>query len=311
MKHDIKAPEVGESISEVSLLKWNYNTGDQVKNGDVLLEIESDKATVEVIAESDGALEIVKNEGETVPIGEVIARIDDAATGKAVSQKTTPSNPVPKPTAPAEQKSSHQNGAAVEKSGPAARKAIVERGVDPTQIKGTGKDGRITKGDVINYDVPAPEKFTDQAGDRRVKMPRLRQKIAETLVHAQRTAAILTTFNEVDMSAIMKIRKQYKDSFQKKHDVKLSFMSFFTRAVVEALKKQPDVNASIDGTDIIYHDYQNIGIAVGTEKGLVVPVLKNAEKMDFPEIEKEIARLAAKARDGKLSIADMLSLIHI
>ncbi len=307
MKHDVKAPSVGESITEVGLLKWIKKNGQQVKSGDLILEVESDKATVEIVAEASGALTILKQEGERVPVGETIAIIDDAVKGTqetAASPKT--------PTSPAATAKPSQ--AEKPQMGPAARKAVAESGVDVRQITGTGKDGRITKGDLQSrpstvaapsVSVAAPSPVTTREGDRRVPMSNLRARIAERLVQAQHTAAILTTFNEADMGPVMTLRNQSKDAFKAKHGVPLSFMSFFTRASIEALKTIPEVNASIDGRDVIYHDYYDIGIAVGTDRGLVVPVVRNAGGMGFVEIEKKIGELAVKARDGKLSIADM------
>jgi len=332
MMHNVVAPTVGESITEVSILKWRKTEGDAVQPGEVLLEIESDKATVEVAAETAGAIHILKPEGERIAVGSVIATIDDAAQGKAAGA------PPPKaPAAGATAPSGAVAGGAPSNIplSPSVRKAVVEHGLDATSIPGTGKAGRITKGDVGEYlarggapaapgvSVPSsapspaprqapaqapsqvPPQAKDKPGDRRVPMSRLRARIAERLVAAQRTAAILTTFNECDMSAVMAVRAKYKDAFKAKHGVPLSFMSFFTRAAVEALKTIPGVNASIDGGDLVYHDYQDVGIAVGTEKGLVVPVVRDAGKMGFLEIEKKIAELAEKARVGKLSIPDL------
>jgi 2-oxoglutarate dehydrogenase E2 component (dihydrolipoamide succinyltransferase) len=318
MKHNVVAPSVGESITEVSILKWLKKNGQAVKSGELLLEIESDKATVEIIAESSGSLTILKPDGERIPVGEIIGVIDDAAQGTVESSpapsapKTSPSAPAaasaPTP-APAQAPAATTTGMT---PGPAARKALAEKGLDASQVPGTGKDGRVTKGDVQQYTpqartaaAPAVASIPTREGDRRVPMSNLRARIAERLVQAQHTAAILTTFNEADMGPVMSLRNQHKDAFKAKHGVALSFMSFFTRASIEALKVTPEVNASIDGRDVIYHDYQDIGIAVGTERGLVVPVVRDAGRMGFVEIEKKIAELAIKARDGKLSIADM------
>jgi len=307
MKHSIKAPSVGESVTEVSILKWAKQNGQQVKTGDLLLEIESDKATVEIIAEATGALSVMKPAGERIAVGTVIGMIDDAVQGTA---GTTPSATASAPAAfaPTAAKASQ----AEQPMSPAVRKAVAESNVDVSQIAGTGKDGRVTKGDVIGYlaggtvraatpvaEVPA------RTGERRVQMSMLRSRIAERLVQAQHTAAILTTFNEADMTAVMALRNKHKDSFKAKNGVPLSFMSFFTYAAIEALKAVPEVNAYIEGRNIVYHDYYDIGIAVGTERGLVVPVVRNAEKLSVVDLEKKLAELAVKARDGKLSIADM------
>lgn len=307
MKHPIKAPTVGESVSEVSILKWAKENGQAVKVGDVLLEIESDKATVEVVAESAGALTIAKPDGERVPVGSEIGFIDDAVAGTAGKSPTTATAAAFKPATLGAAPASAQP------LSPAVRKMVTEKGIDPSTVAGTGKGGRITKGDLLaapaggtamGKKLAAPG-YVDQPGDRRVPMSLLRQRIAERLVAAQRTAAILTTFNEVDMSAVMKLRTEHKESFKSKHGVGLGFMSFFARAVVESLKVVPEVNALVDGTDTVYHDYVDLGVAVGTERGLVVPVVRGAHKMELADIERAIAALALKARDGKLSIADM------
>ncbi len=322
MKHNVKAPSVGESITEVSILKWAKQSGQAVKTGELLLEIESDKATVEIVAEQNGVLTILKQAGERIPIGEVIGQIDDAATatvGASSAASAAPSAPASKaPAAPAMSAA----GAGVDTLSPATRRIVTETGVDPSKIPGTGKDGRLTKGDVINYQsgagavsagAPTPAAkapaahvpMTLKPGDRRVPMTTLRARIAERLVQAQHTAAILTTFNEVDMTEVNKLRAKYKEKFKAKHGVNLGFMTFFTKAVVEALKLVPEVNATVDGRDVIYHDYYDIGIAVGGDRGLVVPIVRDAGNTGFVDIEKKIVELAVKARDGKLSIADM------
>jgi len=338
MIHNVVAPSVGESITEVSILKWAKQDGEAIKSGDVLLEIESDKATVEIVAENDGVLKILKQDGETIPVGETIGAIDDAAsasttatttaapkTGGADSPPQEP--PTPLATSPATpvneaQKDSHLS--------PSVRKIVNETGADVNQINGTGKGGRLTPPDVINFvqDQPVVQKNAptasaqpittstpqngsaavsteDKPGIRRVPMSRIRKRIAERLLQAQQNAAILTTFNEVDLTEVMRIRNKYKDAFKLKHGVPLSFMSFFTRGACMALKEIEAVNGYIDGDDIIYHDYCDVAIAVGTDRGLVVPVVRNAGELTFVGIEKSIGALAAKARDGKLSIAEM------
>lgn len=320
MKHEILAPAVGESITEVSILKWAKQSGEAVKSGDMLLEIESDKATVEIVAEHSGVLTILKGDGEQVEVKSQIGVIDDAAEATVKSSASSPAgSPPPPPGAgsktPPPPPSQHTSTSSSHSQtlSPAVKKAVTENNVNPDQVKGTGKDGRVTKGDVFEFlanggdkqvqsDLPQKK---DKPGDRRVKMPNIRQKIAERLVFAQHTAAILTTFNEVDMKPVMDLRKKHKDAFQEKYGAKLSFMSFFTRACVLALKDIPAVNAAIDGKDMIYHDYCDIGIAVGTERGLVVPVIRGTEKMTFVDIENAIGAMAVKARDGKLGIADM------
>lgn len=332
MRKDVLAPSVGESITEVSILKWAKQHGQAVKNGELLLEIESDKATVEIVAEHTGTLQITKQAGERIPVGSPIGFIDDTITASvagaaptktpppppsaAVSSTSAPTTPPSMPAPPSMAASSAPAGLS-----PAVRRASVQHGVNTSQISGSGKDGRVTKGDVMNAvsnghtptataaaptpAAPQAPKQIDRPGDRRVPMSMLRAKIAERLVYAQHTAAILTTFNEVDMSAVMKIRAEHKEAFKAKNGVNLSFMSFFTKAVIASLKLIPEVNASIDGKDIIYHDYYDIGIAVGTERGLVVPVIREADKMSFVDIEKKIGELAIKGRDGKLTLADL------
>ena len=297
MKHDILAPVVGESITEVSILKWSKKTGDSVKSGDMILEIESDKATVEIVAEYAGTLTILKNDGERVDVKSVIGFIDtdgksaapsgtatNSASGNASAGPTSPppppraGTPPPPPSSapafaatPSAPTAPGATAANLENLSPAVRKAVVENNINPAQVSGTGKDGRITKGDVFSFMAALAERkqpnaaaphTADKPGDRRVPMPMIRQRIAERLVFAQHTAAILTTFNEVDMKPVMDVRTQHKDAFEKKYGVKLSFMSFFTRACTLALKQLPAVNASIEGKDFVYHDYADIGVAV-------------------------------------------------
>jgi 2-oxoglutarate dehydrogenase E2 component (dihydrolipoamide succinyltransferase) len=356
MKQNIVAPSVGESITEVSILKWAKKNGEAVKQGELLLEIESDKATVELVAEATGVLNILKQPGERVPVGAVIGMID---TDAKASVSTTPFSPPPMPPTsakmpppipggpgmsaptmappmdpiPAPPPNLKQTAAAAIGSGPlspSVRKLAAEQGINVSEVPGTGKDGRVTKGDLLGVPAvpstpqrtltpvpsisPSPgissspaqsSKQADRPGDRRVRMSMLRQRIAERLVQAQHTAAILTTFNEADMGPVMQLRNKNKDAFKAKHGFALSFMSFFTAASIEALKVVPEVNASMDGSDTVYHDYIDIGIAVGTERGLVVPVIRNVEKMGFVQLEKSIADLAIKARDGKLSLAEL------
>lgn len=309
MVHEIVAPTVGESISEVRILAWSKQDGEWVKNGDVVAEIESDKATVEVIAEAAGVLKILSSAGEMIPVGKAIAQIDDAAKATIASSSSSTVSAA-KPTT--QSIPTHSNG--VDNQSPAVRKHLVETGINPSEVKGTGKDGRLTKGDVLSHAAQPKTigrssdssiKPKDPEGVRRVPMSLLRIKIAERLKEAQNSAAMLTTFNEVDLSQVNEIRKQFKDKFKAKHSVNLGYMSFFTRACSLALKEFEAVNAAIQGTDILYNDKVHVGIAVGTDRGLVVPVLRNADKLDFVGIEKGIVELAAKARDGKLGIADM------
>lgn len=336
MKMNVVAPSVGESITEVRILKWNKQNGAAVKAGEVLLEIETDKATVEVAAEAAGALSIAVGDGEMVKVGTVLGFVDTDAKGANASAppappRTAAPTPAPTPAAAAPKAVPVSSGGggghvpispmSLEMMGPSARRTASETNADLSRVQGSGRDGRITSGDImdsISNATRAPQAApaaatpsapaaprNDRPGDRRVGMTRLRQTIAERLVSAQRTAAILTTFNEVDMTNVMKIRNQHKDSFKSKHGVALSFMSFFAKACVAGLKAIPGVNASLDGTDVVYHDYYDIAVAVGTDRGLVVPVLRAVEKMSFLDIEKGIAALAEKARAGKLSIPDM------
>lgn len=323
MKHEIKAPTVGESITEVSILKWAKPNGAQVKNGETLLEIESDKATVEIVAEATGALTIGKNAGERVKIGAVIGFIDDSVKGTASASApaAAPKASAPSAPAPAQAAAPAAGGSSpgLAAAGPGVRRMAAQHGINVEGMSGSGRGGRVTKGDLINGGgqtaasvAPAPTPTTKthtptplREGERRAPMSMLRQKIAERLVQAQHTAAILTTFNEADMTAIMDLRKKHKEAFQAKHGVPLSFMSFFTKASVAALKAIPEVNARVDGTDIIYADFYDVGIAVGSDRGLVVPVIRGADKLSFADMEKKMAELAGKARDGKLGIADM------
>jgi 2-oxoglutarate dehydrogenase E2 component (dihydrolipoamide succinyltransferase) len=309
MSKDIRVPSLGESVTEATIAKWFKKEGDAVKADEPLVELETDKVTVEVPAPASGKLEKISVlAGQTVAVGALLGSIAEGAAGAA------PTAPAPKPVVapvplaakPAEQTLS-----------PAVRKAVVENNLNPAAIEGTGKDGRLLKGDVLaameakpvampaSAIISAPVPPAPQGGEERVKMTRLRATIARRLKDAQNSAAMLTTFNEVDMSAVMALRNQYKEAFEKKHGVKLGFMSFFVKACIQALKDVPAVNAEIDGEDIIYKNYYHIGVAVGTEKGLVVPVLRNADMLSFAGIEKTIAGFGKKARDGQLTIADM------
>ncbi|HVJ64437.1 MAG TPA: 2-oxoglutarate dehydrogenase complex dihydrolipoyllysine-residue succinyltransferase [Bdellovibrionota bacterium] len=307
MKLNIVAPSVGESITEVRIFAWRKKSGDAVKVGEVVVEIESDKATVEVVAEANGELQIVKEAGETVPVGEVLGMVDDTKAGKASAGAA----PAAAPSAGAAPKAAPEG--AYDGYSPAAKKIAAENSVTDLSIKGTGRDGRVTKGDVMEAiskpRTPSPafnaSEQKDPANVKRIPMSTIRKRIAERLVQAQHTAAILTTFNEVDMTEVNKIRAAYKEKFKTKYGVNLGFMSFFTKACVAALKEIPDVNSYIDRDDVMQPDYINIGVAVGSDKGLVVPVVKNVQNMSFAQIEQEIVRFAGKAKDGKLTIAEM------
>ncbi len=309
---DVRVPALGESVTEATIATWFKKVGDSVAVDEMLCELETDKVTVEVPAMVAGVLsEIVAKEGSTVAVNALLAVI---TAGAAKPAATAPIVAGPEPVAVRKD---------VENA-PSAKKAMAESGVSPDQVTGTGRDGRIMKEDVqrpvapapIPAPIPAPVMeapaaprapvaVEDANREERVKMTRLRQTIARRLKEAQNTAAMLTTYNEVDMSAIMALRNEYKDQFEKKHGVKLGFMSFFTKACCHALREVPDVNAEIDGTDIVYKNYVHMGVAVGTPTGLVVPVVRDADKMGFAEIEKKINELGAKARDGKLSMAEM------
>lgn len=291
---EIKVPELGESITEGTVAGWLKNVGDFVEADEIIAEIETDKITMEINAPSAGVLKEIKApEGENIPVGGILGLIDATAT-----QTSSPK----KEKAPEASKASTDEKIL----SPAAQKVAAEKGLNPANLQGTGKDGRITKKDALNAS-PAQVQVTPAANNQeeRIRMSRLRQKIAERLKHSQDTAALLTTFNEVDMTNTMAMRAKYKDLFFEKHGVKLGFMSFFTKAAVEALKDIPEINAEIDGTDIIYKNYYNIGVAVGTEQGLVVPVIKNAENMGFSDIEQTIADYAKKARSGSLQVSDL------
>ncbi|MDE2383987.1 MAG: 2-oxoglutarate dehydrogenase complex dihydrolipoyllysine-residue succinyltransferase [Alphaproteobacteria bacterium] len=311
MSKDIRVPALGESVTEATIAKWFKKEGDAIKADEPLVELETDKVTVEVPAPASGKLEkISAAAGSTVAVGALLGSILEGAAGAA------PSAPAAKPAA-APAPAAAKPAAAEQVLSPAVRKGVVENNLNPADIQGTGKDGRILKGDVIAAveakpaaapapaAVSAPVPAAPQGGEERVKMTRLRATIAKRLKDAQNTAAMLTTFNEVDMSAVMALRNQYKDVFEKKHGVKLGFMSFFVKATIQALRDVPAVNAEIDGEDIVYKNFYNIGVAVGTDKGLVVPVVRNADMLSFAGIEKTIAGYGKKARDGQLQIAEM------
>ena len=307
MSKDIRVPTLGESVTEATIGKWFKKEGDAVKIDEPLVELETDKVTVEVPSPVSGKLEKISVlAGATIAVGGLLGSIAEGAAGVV-------------PLAPAPKAAAAPVVAALANAplSPAVLKGVVENNLNPADIAGTGKEGRILKGDVIAaveakpaiavvpVAVSAPTSAAPQGGEERVKMTRLRATIARRLKDAQNTAAMLTTFNEVDMSAVMGLRNQYKEVFEKKHGVKLGFMSFFVKACIQALKDVPAVNAEIDGEDIVYKNYYNIGVAVGTEKGLVVPVLRNADMLSFAGIEKTIAGFGKKARDGQLTIAEM------
>ena len=318
---EVKVPQLSESVAEATLVGWHKREGEPVLRDENLIDIETDKVVLELPAPADGVIvEILKNDGATVVAGEVIARIDtEAAGGAAVAPPATAAQAV---QAPAATKSAPPVM-------PAARKIMAEKGIAAADLTGTGRGGRITKGDALGIVPPSPAAPTSApapaaakpalaqpvavnidavVGERleqRVPMSRLRARIAERLLQSQAQNAILTTFNEVNMAPVMEMRKKYAERFEKEHGVRLGFMSFFVKAVVAALKKYPVLNASVDGNDIVYHGYFDIGIAVGSPRGLVVPILRDADQMSLAEIEKKVAEYGAKAKDGKLSIEEL------
>ena len=320
---EIRVPTLGESVTEATIGKWFKQPGEAVAVDEPLVELETDKVTIEVPAPAAGTLsEIAAKDGDTVAVGALLGQIKEGAAPAKAAAKAAPAaeakpKPAPAPAAPPKVAASDAPLA------PSVRKMAAETGTDPAKIEGTGKDGRVTKGDMMAeieraasrptpvaqpaaaVQVRAPSPADDAAREERVKMTRLRQTIARRLKDAQNTAAMLTTFNEVDMGHVMGLRNSYKDLFEKRHGVKLGFMGFFVRACVQALKEIPAVNAEIDGTDLIYKNYYHIGVAVGTEKGLVVPVIRDCDHKSLAEIEKEIAAAGRRARDGQLKIEEM------
>jgi len=298
MTVEIKAPQFPESVVEGAIAAWHKNVGDSVTEGETILEIETDKVMMEVPASVSGVItEISKKAGDTVKSSEVIGQLKEGAVAAPAAAKT---EAAPHSEAPAPKAAPAQAANAETQAGPAARRAMQANDVNPKDVEGSGKHGRITTPDVT--------KLLSGGGSRiekRVPMTRLRQTVAKRLLDVQQTNAILTTFNEVDMKPVMDLRAKYKDQFEKTHGVKLGFMSFFVKAAVEALKRFPSVNASIDGNDIVYHGYFDVGVAVSTERGLVVPVLRNAENMSLADVESGIRDYAGKARNNKLTLEEM------
>lgn len=342
MAIEIKIPSVGESIQEAVLAEWYKKDGDSVKKGEPIFVIETDKVTLEVEAEENGRLSIAVAEGETVPIGAVVGSIDaDAAGAEAAAgapeateatekteedkaaveedrpEKKPPTAPPATPEVSREPAETAASDAPIPEERnlpPSVRRLAAETGIDLAKVKGSGPGGRITKGDVILFmeGRPAAPQTAEPAsspegggGERRKAMSPIRKRIAERLLEARRNTAMLTTFNEIDMSRCMAMRTRYKEAFQKKHGIGLGFMSFFVKACVEALKETPDINAFIDGSDIVYHDYCHIGVAIGSERGLVVPVLRHAERMGFADIEKAIMDFVDKVNNNRLEISDL------
>jgi 2-oxoglutarate dehydrogenase E2 component (dihydrolipoamide succinyltransferase) len=326
MSLEIKVPPVGESITEVTLASWIKKDGDAVQMDEVIAELESDKATFELTAEKAGVLKTIAKEGDVLPIGSVVCIIEEgvaAASAPAATQIATPTKEEAKeeeklasPTAATSKQSTYASGT----PSPAAAKILAEKGIDPASVNGNGVAGRITKEDALNAQstpaavptpkaapvaAPLPVAQTGERTEKREKMSSLRKTVAKRLVAVKNETAMLTTFNEVDMAPIMELRAKYKDKFKEKYDVGLGFMSFFTKAVTEALKDWPAVGARIDGEEVVYSNYADISIAVSAPKGLVVPVIRNAESLSLAGIEKAVAALAVKARDNKLSLEEM------
>jgi 2-oxoglutarate dehydrogenase E2 component (dihydrolipoamide succinyltransferase) len=337
MATEIRVPTLGESVSEATIGKWFKKAGDAVKADEPLVELETDKVTLEVNAPTAGVLaEITAKDGETVTPGALLGQISEGGAGTAAAPAKSAAKPAPVPAASAKQASAASRAAAVATNGgaqskaaptqmppaPSAAKIAAERGIDTSEVAGSGKRGQVLKGDVLAFtpqgapasapaptpaptQVRAPSAPDDAAREERVRMTKLRQTIARRLKEAQNAAAMLTTFNEVDMSGVMGLRGHYKDIFEKKHGVKLGFMGFFVKACTQALKDIPNVNAEIDGTDIVYKNYCHVGVAVGTDKGLVVPVIRDADQKPIADIERAIADFGRRARDGQLKIEEM------
>lgn len=321
MSIEIKVPQLPESVSDATLVAWHKKPGDAVARDENLVDLETDKVVLEVPAPAAGRLESIEIEnGATVTAGQVIALLAEGEAGAEAPVEAAPAEEVSAAPAAAAPAAAAQ-GSSSHKLSPSVRRLLDEHDIDATIVPGSGKDGRITKSDVMAYikshtdenvvpeDPGAPTTaavdFSGARTEQRVPMSRLRTRIAERMVEAQHTAAMLTTFNEVDLTEVMALRSRYKESFLKEHDTKLGFMSFFSRAAVEALKKYPVVNASVEGNDIVYHDYYDIGIAVSSDRGLMVPVLRDVDRMSFAEIESSIAELGRKARDGEISMEDL------
>ncbi|HMM90483.1 2-oxoglutarate dehydrogenase complex dihydrolipoyllysine-residue succinyltransferase [Bradyrhizobium sp.] len=321
---EIRVPTLGESVTEATIGRWFKKAGDAVAVDEPLVELETDKVTIEVPAPSAGVLgEISAKDGETVAVGALLGQITDGAPAAAKPAAAAPAKAAAPAVAPAAASAPSKTVAADAPLAPSVRKLSAESGIDASTVPGSGKDGRVTKGDMLAaiekaasaptpvnqpaaaVQVRAPSPADDAAREERVKMTRLRQTIARRLKDVQNTAAMLTTFNEVDMTNVMALRSQYKDVFEKKHGTKLGFMGFFTKACVQALKDIPAVNAEIDGTDLIFKNYYHVGIAVGTDKGLVVPVVRDCDHKSISDIEKGIADFGRRARDGHLKIDEM------
>jgi 2-oxoglutarate dehydrogenase E2 component (dihydrolipoamide succinyltransferase) len=326
MTIEVKVPQLPESVADATLVAWHKSPGDKVSRDENLADLETDKVVLEVPAPADGVLKEIRiSDGTTVTAGDILAILEE---GEGAGAKEAPTQEAAADESPEEEdEETAEPGKAAGRLSPAVRHLVDEHELDPAEIRGSGRDGRITKADVVEFldkreaagkdkaakaarpEAKAPAAAVPAArgarDERRVPMTRMRTRIAERLVEAQATAAMLTSFNEVDLGAVMDIRKRYRDSFEKKHGVRIGFMSFFAKAAIEALRKFPVVNASIEGSDIIYHDYFDIGIAVSTERGLMVPVLRDADLLSFADIERSIGDFAVRARDGKIGVEDL------
>ena len=314
---DIMTPALGESVTEATVARWTKKAGDAVRKDEILVELETDKVSLEVAAPADGVLsEILAGEGDTVEPGTVLGKMSEGGAAAAPAKAEAPkAEAAPEPKAEAPKAPAQPEVMTSKPAAPSAQRIAAENNLDLTKVSGSGKDGRVTKGDAIaaletRASAPAPAAAPSaprelHEREERVRMTRLRQTIARRLKEAQNNAAMLTTFNEVDMSAVMALRTEYKDVFEKRHGVRLGFMSFFVKACIAALKQVPDVNAEIDGQDIIYKNHYDIGVAVGTEKGLVVPVIRDADDMSLAGVEKAIGAMGKKARDGQLALDDL------
>jgi 2-oxoglutarate dehydrogenase E2 component (dihydrolipoamide succinyltransferase) len=314
---DIMTPALGESVTEATVARWTKKAGDAVRKDEILVELETDKVSLEVAAPADGVLsEILAGEGDTVEPGTVLGKMSEGGAAAAPAKAEAPkAEAKPEPKAEAAPAPAPAKTEAAKPAAPSAQRIAAENNLDLAKVAGSGKDGRVTKGDAIaaletRASAPAPAAAPSaprelHEREERVRMTRLRQTIARRLKEAQNNAAMLTTFNEVDMSAVMALRTEYKDVFEKRHGVRLGFMSFFVKACIAALKQVPDVNAEIDGQDIIYKNHYDIGVAVGTDKGLVVPVIRDADEMSLAGVEKAIGAMGKKARDGQLALDDL------
>jgi len=324
MSIEVRVPQLPESVTDATLIAWHKQPGEAISRDENLVDLETDKVVLEVPAPASGVIKELKVEnGATVTSGQLLA-IVEAGEAAAAAQPETPKPETPKPAAAAQQKTTAKEvpAAGAAKLAPSARRMVQEHKLDAGQIAGSGRDGRVSKGDVIQHLAGQPAQAAASGGaplarpavqlpeggtrsEQRVPMTRMRARIAERLIQAQSTAAMLTTFNEVDLTAVNEIRARYKDKFEKAHGTKLGFMSFFVKASIEALRRFPAVNASVDGSDIVYHEYYDVGVAVSTDRGLMVPVLRNAENMSFAQVEAKVAEAAQKARSGSITLEEL------